>query len=98
MKNFAIDEGSRLLKALGNPKRLEILFHLLGRELNVGEMEKIVGLSQSALSQHLAILRSENIVKTRREAQTIFYSIKSDKVIKMLNFLDSVYNNHYGVS
>ncbi len=97
MKNFAIAEGSRLLKALGNPKRLEILFHLQGRELNVGEMEKIVGLSQSALSQHLAILRSENIVKTRREAQTIFYSIKSDKVIKMLNFLDSVYNNHYGI-
>lgn len=40
MKNFAIAEGSRLLKALGNPKRLEILFHLQGRELNVGEMEK----------------------------------------------------------
>ena len=43
--------------------------------MNVGELEKIVGLSQSALSQHLAVLRAENIVKTRRVAQTIFYSI-----------------------
>lgn len=87
--------GSRLLKALGNEKRLEILYHLVGRELNVGEMEKLVGLSQSALSQHLAILRGENIVKTRRMAQTIFYSIKSDRVLKILTLLDSIYNKPY---
>lgn len=95
MKNYAISDGSRLLKALGNEKRLEILYNLLGKELNVGEMEKIVGLSQSALSQHLAILRSENIVKTRRVAQTIYYSIKSDKVIKLLNILDTLFNRPY---
>lgn len=95
MKNLAIMNGSRLLKALGNEKRLEILYHLVGRELNVGEMEKLVGLSQSALSQHLAILRGENIVKTRRMAQTIFYSIKSDRVLKILTLLDSIYNKPY---
>lgn len=95
MKNLAITEGYRILKALGNEKRLEILYNLLGKELNVGQLEKLVGLSQSALSQHLAILRSENIVKTRREAQTIFYSIKSDKVVKLLSIIDRLYNQHY---
>ena len=65
------------------------------QELNVGELEKIVGLSQSALSQHLAVLRAENIVKTRRVAQTIFYSIRSDKVLKVLQLLDGLYNRPY---
>lgn len=95
MKNLAITSGARLLKALGNEKRMEILYNLSGKELNVGEMEKIVGLSQSALSQHLAILRSEDIVKTRREAQTIYYSIKSDKVIKILSLMDKLFNQRY---
>ncbi len=95
MENLAVTSGSRLLKALGNEKRMEILYNLLAKELNVGELEKIVWLSQSALSQHLAILRDENIVKTRRAAQTIYYSIKSDKVIKILNFIDKLYNNPY---
>lgn len=90
MKNFIIDNNAKLFKALGNVRRLQILFSLVGRELNVGELEKIIGLSQSALSQHLAILRSENIVKTRREAQTIFYSIRNDKVIKILNLLEKI--------
>lgn len=95
MRNLAITSGARLLKALGNEKRMEILYHLLGKELNVGEMEKIVGLSQSALSQHLAILRAEEVVKTRREAQTIYYSIKSDRVIKILTLLDKMFNKPY---
>lgn len=97
MKNMAIENGARLFRALGNLKRLEILFFLLGKELNVGELEKLVGISQSALSQHLAILRAENIVKTRREAQTIYYSIRSDKVIKLLRFMDKLYNQPYSI-
>lgn len=52
-------------------------------------------MSQSALSQHLAVLRAENIVKTRRVAQTIFYSIRSDKVLKVLQLLDGLYNRPY---
>ena len=51
MKNLAITQGAAMLKALGNQKRLEILYHLSGKELNVGELEKMVDLSQSALSQ-----------------------------------------------
>ena len=87
MKNPAIIFGSRMLKAMGNEKRLEILYHLFETELKVG-----VGLSQSALSQHLAILRAENIVKTRRVAQTIFYSIRNNKVIRILRLMDSMFN------
>ena len=74
-----------MLKALGNQKRLEILYHLSGKELNVGELEKMVDLSQSALSQHLAVLRNNGIVKTRRSAQTIFYSIRSETGLKLIN-------------
>ncbi len=95
MDNLAISFGAKLLKAMGNAKRLEILYHLLGKELKVGELEQLVGLSQSALSQHLAVLRTEDLVKTRRKAQTIFYSIKSEKVIKILNLLDTLYNKPY---
>lgn len=95
MKNLAIEPGAKLFRALGNEKRLEILFLLLGKELCVSELEKLVKISQSALSQHLAILRAENIVKTRRRAQTIFYSIRSDKVIKIIELIDKLYNQPY---
>lgn len=95
MKNLAITLGSRMLKALGNEKRLEVLYNLLDNELKVGDLEKLVGLSQSALSQHLAVLRAENIVKTRRDAQTIYYSIKSENVIKIMRMLDNLFNRPY---
>ena len=95
MKNLAIMPGSKLLKAMGNARRLEILYYLMQGEMNVSELEKVVGLSQSALSQHLAVLRAENVVKTRRVAQTIFYSIKSEKALKLLQLLDKIYNQPY---
>ena len=94
MKNSAITYGSNMLKAMGNEKRLSILFLLLDNELKVGELERLVGLSQSALSQHLAILRAENIVKTRRLAQTIYYSLHNNKVISILRLMDSMFNQH----
>lgn len=95
MRNLAVESGAKMLKAMGNEKRLEILFQLYDKEQNVGELEKVVGLSQSALSQHLAVLRGENLVKTRRNAQTIYYSIKSDKAIKVLDLLNNMYNKRY---
>jgi len=70
-----VDEAGALLKAMANEKRLVILCHLLQGEKSVGEMEKLLDLSQSALSQHLARLRVAKIVKTRRSAQTIYYSL-----------------------
>lgn len=70
------DRASGVLKAMGNPHRLKILCHLSRAEASVSELEQLTGLSQSALSQHLAKLRQEGLVKTRRHAQTIFYSLE----------------------
>ncbi len=68
-----------LLKAMANPNRLIILCQLAEGEKAVGELERIVGLSQSALSQHLTVLRLHGIVTTRRAAQSIFYSLASQE-------------------
>lgn len=84
-------EASRFLKAMSNKHRLLILCNLVDTEQSVGELEKIVGLSQSALSQHLARLRKENVVKTRREAQTIYYSLEDDNVIDVLEVLHDIF-------
>ncbi len=78
------DAAAALLKAMGNERRLCILLHLSRGEKSVGEMEELVGLSQSALSQHLAILRQEGLVRTRRQAQTIFYSLKGEAPLEVL--------------
>lgn len=79
MKNLAIVPGSKLLKAMGNARRLEILYYLMQNEMNVTELEKAVGLSQSALSQHLAILRAENVVKTRRRRRRFIIRLKAKR-------------------
>jgi len=79
--------ASILLKAMSNQHRLMILCQLASGEKRVGELEELIGLSQSALSQHLARLRRDNLVKTRREAQTIYYSLagpESQAVIETL--------------
>ncbi len=92
MENPAVKKGSKLFKFLSNKKRLEVVYILRDGEKKVRELEKIVGLSQSALSQHLAILRTAGIVETNRQAQTVFYSIKSRDVIYLLKLLDDMYN------
>lgn len=68
-------EAAELLKAMANPQRLRVLCLLLEREMSVGELNSLVDLSQSALSQHLAVLREKELVCTRREAQTVYYSV-----------------------
>lgn len=95
MKNTAIENGFVILRAMGNFRRLEILFALWKQEKSVGDLEQIVGLSQSALSQHLAVLRRTGVVKTRRQAQTIYYSIKSPITNNILSMLDKYYNQRY---
>ena len=67
--------ASNLLKAMCNENRLLILCQLVRGEKTVGELEEVIGLSQSALSQHLAVLRQNGLVKTRRSAQSIYYSL-----------------------
>ena len=71
-----IGNAASLLKALSNEKRLKIVCTLYEGEKSVSELERVVGLSQSALSQHLARLRHDGIVTTRRSAQTIYYSLQ----------------------
>ncbi|WP_299444298.1 metalloregulator ArsR/SmtB family transcription factor [uncultured Rhodospira sp.] len=83
--------ASTLLKAMSNECRLLILCQLLGRECSVGELERVVGLSQSALSQHLARLRRDDLVRTRRVAQTIYYSLKGEDVAAVLGTLYDIY-------
>jgi ArsR family transcriptional regulator, virulence genes transcriptional regulator len=67
--------AANLLKSMGNPARLMVLCQLTTGEKSVGELERAVPMSQSALSQHLALLRMRNLVKTRRAGQSIYYSL-----------------------
>ena len=81
-------DAAGLMKALGNESRLMILCTLAEGERSVGELNAMIPLSQSALSQQLARLRGQGIVKTRRESQTIYYSLAegpADKVIRLLH-------------
>ncbi|MDH4073859.1 MAG: metalloregulator ArsR/SmtB family transcription factor [Gammaproteobacteria bacterium] len=81
-------DAANLMKALGNESRLMILCALATGERSVGELNAIVPLSQSALSQQLARLRQQGMVATRRESQTIYYSLSpgpADRVIHLLH-------------
>jgi len=84
-------EAAKLLRALGNERRLMILCQLTDGELSVGELLPRVGLSQSALSQHLAVLREEAIVATRREGQTIRYRIADPAAVRVVATLAEIF-------
>jgi DNA-binding transcriptional ArsR family regulator len=85
-------EAARLLKLLANENRLAILCRLVAtREMAVGDIAQAVGLSQSALSQHLARMREEGLVATRREAQTVFYRIADPDTRRVLALLKNIY-------
>lgn len=83
--------ASTLLKAMSNEHRLLILCQLSKGEKSVGELERLIGLSQSALSQHLARLRRDELVKTRRCAQTIFYSLRGEEASQVIETLYGLY-------
>lgn len=80
-----------LLKSMANESRLMILCQLATGEKSVGDLLENVPLSQSAMSQHLALLRRERLVKTRRSAQTIYYSLISEEVMAVMATLYSLY-------
>lgn len=84
-------EAARLLKALANEHRLLVLCHLLEGERSVGQLNAELDLSQSALSQHLAVLREDGLVATRRESQTIYYRVASEAVTAVLAALHGIY-------
>ena len=84
-------EAAKLLRALGNERRLMILCQLTEGERSVGELLPLVGLSQSALSQHLAVLRDEAIVATRRDGQSIWYRISDPAAIQVVATLAEIF-------
>ena len=97
-QNLAIDiaelrenatQAAELLKGMSNENRLLILCHLGEGEMSVKQLNGFIDLSQSSLSQHLARLRKDGLVRTRRESQTIYYSIANQSVVKLIGFLQS---------
>ncbi|MDN3649928.1 metalloregulator ArsR/SmtB family transcription factor [Reinekea marina] len=84
-------EAAALLKSLSNESRLLILCNLISGEKCVGELNERIPLSQSALSQHLARLRNDKMVKVRKEAQTVYYSIASPQAEAIISVLYKLY-------
>ena len=80
-----------LLKAMANEWRLMILCQLSEGEKTVSELQEILGLSQSALSQHLAVLRREKIVRARKHAQSVSYSLAGDEAPRVMQTLHEVF-------
>jgi DNA-binding transcriptional ArsR family regulator len=84
-------QAAKLLRALSNENRLMLLCLLFEGEKTVGQLNESLPLSQSALSQHLAVLRDEGLVKTRREAQSIYYGLASKPAQRVVETLHSIY-------
>lgn len=84
-------DAAQLLKALGNEKRLMVLCLLAQGERSVGQINAELDLSQSALSQHLAILRADGLVETRRNAQTIYYALAAGPAQRIIETLHRIY-------
>ena len=84
-------KAANLMRSLSNEKRLMIMCRLAAGERSVGSLGAEIDLSQSALSQHLALLREEGLVKTRREGQSIYYSIGDPAAVEVIKTLVSIY-------
>jgi DNA-binding transcriptional ArsR family regulator len=92
MASHAVD----LLKAMANEWRLMILCQLAEGEKTVSELQASLGLSQSALSQHLAVLRRERIVNSRKQAQSVSYSLAGDEAPRVMHTLHDVFCKSQG--
>jgi DNA-binding transcriptional ArsR family regulator len=85
-------EAARLLRLLGNTNRLLLLCHLVAEgEMTVGALAGAIGLSQPALSQHLALLREDGLVVARREAQAMYYRLDDPKAARLIGLLRDLY-------
>ena len=87
----AADQASALMKTLGHKGRLMVLCQLASGEKSVGELSETLDIPQSPLSQHLSRMRKEGLVATRREAQTIFYSLQAEDARKIIECLYGLY-------
>jgi DNA-binding transcriptional ArsR family regulator len=86
-------DAAQMLKLMANDQRLTVLCRLSGGEMSVSELGKHVNLTQSALSQHLAKLRAEGLVATRREAQVIYYRLANPIAERLIGVLCEFYKN-----
>jgi ArsR family transcriptional regulator, virulence genes transcriptional regulator len=91
-------QASKLLKAMCNERRLMILCQLMQGEKCVGELERTVRLSQSAMSQHLARLRNDSLVQTRRAGQAIFYSLAGSDTTSVIEVLHGIFCDNSGTA
>lgn len=87
----AAQRASELMKTLSHKDRLMVLCHLISGEKSVGELARLLEIPQSPLSQHLARMRKESLVRTRREAQTIYYSIASHEATRMVEAMHELF-------
>lgn len=92
--NTNADAAEALLKVLANRYRLMLLCEMHKGEKSVTALQQVVGLSQSAVSQHLARLRDEGLVSTRRDAQTIYYALASENAARIIATLYDIYCKH----
>jgi len=92
------NRASSLMKTLGHKDRLMILCHLAGGEKSVGQIADLLEISQSPLSQHLSRMRKEDLVDTRREAQTIYYTLKSGEASRIVEVLYELFCEPEGCS
>jgi DNA-binding transcriptional ArsR family regulator len=95
---FHTEQASALLRAMGNPQRLRILLLLAEHERSVIELEALVGLSQSAVSQHLARLRHGGLVRFRRDGQMTYYALEGPEVHSILMTLHLLYGRDRNVA
>lgn len=86
-----VEAAAELLKSMANPQRLRVLCLLLEGERSVGQINEQIELSQSALSQHLGVLRESQLVNTRREAQTVYYTVAPGPVHDIIQTLHAIY-------
>lgn len=88
-----VEAVERLLKSLANANRLKVLCLLVVGERSVSELEQQVGLSQSALSQHLTKLRKQGVVSCRKDGTTVYYRVISEPVLQIMTLLHAAYCN-----
>ncbi|MDE2356334.1 MAG: helix-turn-helix transcriptional regulator [Alphaproteobacteria bacterium] len=89
----SVQAAARLMKMLASEQRLLLLCRLFEGEASVGDLARHAGLTQTAASQHLAKMRSEGLVATRRDAQTIYYRLADDAAQRVLGTLCDIYQS-----
>jgi DNA-binding transcriptional ArsR family regulator len=94
MTNQLAQFKAEFFKALASPVRIQILDELRGGELSVSDLRNRLGLEAANISQQLAILRSKNIVKFRKQGSNIYYACTDKKIFKLLDVAKEIFNNH----